>query len=238
MKAREVLDTVKEIPAEGAEWLAMAIKYAGADMIKMFLDKGVDIKMPPQVVNPVQQAADWATAYRSTPFIIQAAMRGNIDIFEAVANAGVDIWEIGHIGFSRKRKNSIIGTCLAAAAYHGHYKLLKTLLVKAQKHLGDHVNAPCKEMQDMSKTALMDDVKNKRDKKSAQTSYMPEFVDFQPIMLAVVSEKASLGGVKDLLAAQANFGMHDKINKDNILHLAARWAPSVDILEYLVCNLD
>jgi len=56
-------------------------------------------------------------------------------------------------------------------------------------------------------------------------------------MLAVVSEKANIGSVKDLLQAQANFGMHEKTNQDNLLHLSARWTPQVDILEYLVNNL-
>ena len=66
---------------------------------------------------------------------------------------------------------------------------------------------------------------------------MPEFVDFAPIMLAVVSEKANISSVKDLLSAQANFGMVDKSSQDNLLHLAARWTSGWEILEYLVSNL-
>ena len=55
----------------------MAIRFAKADMVKLLLDKGCDVKMPPQLINTAQ-AADWASTYRSTPFIIQAAMRGDI----------------------------------------------------------------------------------------------------------------------------------------------------------------
>jgi len=124
-KVAGILSQMAEVPpAEGTEWLAAAIRFAGADMVKLILEKGVPITMPPMVVNATKEAQEWAINYRNTPYIVQAAMRGNLDIFNVLVEAGANIWEVGHIGFSRKRKNSIIGTSLAAAAYHGHYKLL------------------------------------------------------------------------------------------------------------------
>jgi len=72
-------------------------------------------------------------------------MRGNIDIFKVLVDAGANIWDLGHIGFTRKRKNTIVGTALAAAAYHGHYKLLRELIKKNDASLEDHVNMQCSE---------------------------------------------------------------------------------------------
>lgn len=57
-------------------------------------------------------------------------------------------------------------------------------------------------------------------------------------MLAVVSEKSNLGVVKQLLASQANFNIREKTTGDNILHLAARYCPSLEVLEYLVRSLN
>jgi len=68
--------------------------------------------------------------------------------------------------------------------------------------------------------------------------YVAEFEGFTPLMLAIVSEKANLEIVKMLLVAQANFNIREKISGDNILHLAARWCPKLDILEYLVRSLN
>lgn len=65
----------------------------------------------------------------------------------------------------------------------------------------------------MAVSGLMDSVKGKRENtKPKERAFVPEFVDFAPIMLAVVSEKANIGSVKDLLSAQANFGMVEKTN--------------------------
>lgn len=44
--------------------------------------------------------------------------------------------------------------------------------------------------------------------------------------------------MKQLLAAQANFQQREKGTGDNILHLAARHCPSLEILEYLVRSLN
>lgn len=57
-------------------------------------------------------------------------------------------------------------------------------------------------------------------------------------MLAVVSEKSNDGVVKQLLASQANFNIREKTTGDNILHLAARYCPSLEVLEYLVRSLN
>jgi hypothetical protein len=57
-------------------------------------------------------------------------------------------------------------------------------------------------------------------------------------MLTLCSEFSSLEVVKILLAAKANFKVHDKLTGDNILHLAVRWSTKIEIIEYLVRSLS
>ena len=57
-------------------------------------------------------------------------------------------------------------------------------------------------------------------------------------MLTLCSEFSSLEVVKILLAAKANFKVHDKRTGDNILHLAVRWSTKIEIIEYLVRSLS
>ena len=56
-------------------------------------------------------------------------------------------------------------------------------------------------------------------------------------MLALCTEHASLDVVKNLLAAKADFNVHDKLTGDNVLHLAVRWSIKIEIIEYLVRSL-
>jgi ankyrin repeat protein len=57
-------------------------------------------------------------------------------------------------------------------------------------------------------------------------------------MLAVVTKNANLDVVKQLLASKATFNIRENTTGDNILHLAARWCPTLEILEYLVRSLN
>lgn len=113
---------------------------------------------------------------------------------------------------------------VGAAAYYGHPKLIKYLLTKLSISMNDEVNLPAVESQDISKFKA--------------GPYQPEFEGFTPLMLAIVSEKPSLDVVKSLLAAHANFTFIEKHTGDNIIHLAARYCSSLDILEYLVRSLN
>jgi ankyrin repeat protein len=137
---------------------------------------------------------------------------------------GSKLWDVGHVCLSRKRRNSGASNVVGAAAYYGHPTLLKFILSRLSNSLEDQVNLKSMESQDI------------RPLKTG--AYQTEFDGFTPLMLAVVSEKSNLDVVKQLLANQANFNIREKVTGDNILHLAARYCPKLEVIEYLVRSLN
>lgn len=57
-------------------------------------------------------------------------------------------------------------------------------------------------------------------------------------MLAIASEHTNLDIIKQLLAAGADYKVHEKVTGDNIIHLSARWSAKIEIIEYLVRSLN
>lgn len=57
-------------------------------------------------------------------------------------------------------------------------------------------------------------------------------------MLAIASEHTNLDIIKQLLAAGADYKVHEKVTDDNIIHLSARWSAKIEIIEYLVRSLS
>ena len=98
-------------------------------MLEFFIDKGADIRHPPETVSKVHSEKNKESEnYRKAPFIIQAASAGSIDAFKFLLQKGLQINEDGFVCFSRKRKNQVISNVIGAAAYHGHSKLVKQLM--------------------------------------------------------------------------------------------------------------
>ena len=65
------------------------------------------------------------------PLIIQAAIGGDIEIFKYLMENGFgnNLKNItGHIGLTKKQKNSLISNVIGAAAYHGKFKLLEYIM--------------------------------------------------------------------------------------------------------------
>lgn len=190
----------------------------------MILKKGARGDMPPIMVNPLVSDPEFGKDYRKTPFAMQATICGNYEIYHMLLLSGRPMWELGHICLSRRRQNAVSGNVIACAAYHGESRILKFVLTKLSNSLTDQVNMPVTEFGDIRPLYT--------------GGYVPEFEGFTPLMLAVVSEKANLEVVKQLLASQATFTNKEKQTGDNIVHLAARHCANLEILEYLVRSLN
>ena len=65
------------------------------------------------------------------PFVIQAAISGSWEMFKFFQDTA-SVNETGHIGLSKKKKNSIISNVFGAACYYGHIDLIKNLLLVYQ----------------------------------------------------------------------------------------------------------
>ena len=85
---------------------------------------------PPSKVQPMPQSPEFSQNYRKTSFLIQAANQGNLDSFQLLLQHGSDIKESGIICLSRRRKNIVVGSVMAAAAYHGNHQILKFAMTR------------------------------------------------------------------------------------------------------------
>ena len=64
------------------------------------------------------------------PYLILAAVGGDLTIFQSILNKGADPLLTGHIALSRKKKNAFNSNILGAAAYFGNHDLIKYILDK------------------------------------------------------------------------------------------------------------
>jgi len=211
-----------DLIAEGPDFMASAVRAGHPKIIDLLCKKGVKLEYPPNNVSMAGDDPLWSVNYRKTPFLLQACQMGNVDVVQHLVTLGQPLFQLGHIMLSRRKANSVISNAVACAAYHGHEKLMKFLLTKASASLSDEVNVACSELNDIHKTG----------------DYKSEFADYTPLMLAIVSDKANLEVVKQLLASQSNFNVREKSTGNNILHLAAASCPNLDIIDYLVRSLN
>ena len=185
--------------------------------------KGAQLDPLPTTLQVPQVGNAEIANYRKAPLTLIAASSGSLETLQTVISNGGNLWESGHICLSRKKKNSVIGNVIGLAAYMGHDKILNFALGKASSSINDEVNTPCLEQVDVL---------------GPNKTVKSEFDGFNPLMLAMVSEKPSLEIVKKLLAGSAHFDCRAKHNQDNILHLAARHQTTTAVLEYLVKSID
>lgn len=99
-------------------------------MVKYLIEKGCDMTSPPQQVMPLHDFPDLDKTYQQSPYIIQAACAGNLDVVKTLVKAGCSINELGHICTSKRRLNLVASNCVGAAAYHGHADIVKYFLAK------------------------------------------------------------------------------------------------------------
>jgi hypothetical protein len=114
--------------------------------VQLLLSKGVSSANPPVSVVEVPGYPAYSESYRKSPFLIQAACQGNLEIFQILLQNGRDIKDVGHICLSRRRRNSVISNVVAAASYHGHTRLLKFILQRPEAR--EFVNVACMEQID------------------------------------------------------------------------------------------
>jgi len=142
------------------------------------------------------------------PLIIIAAVGGDIDIYKFLVDRGANQTTLGHVGLSRKSKNSVISNLIGACAFYGRIELLHYLLEKGQIKL---------------------DINQKSTEKKSKTkqfSLHKEFADFTPVHLSfsneLNSEDDSIEIIKLLQRYKGDLTTLDW-NKNNILHLAVKF---------------
>jgi hypothetical protein len=142
--------------------------------------------------------------------IILAAIGGDIDIYKYLLDQGVNSSTLGHIGLSRKLKNSVISNVIGASAFYGRINLLHYILEKS---------ANSKKLEINQKTI-------EKKSKTKQFSLQKEFTDFTPLHLSfandLISEDDQIEVIKLLHRYKSELTSLDW-NRNNILHLAVKF---------------
>ena len=187
-------------------------------MVKYLIGKKVDLTKPPNFVTDVDSDPLCAENYRISPFIIQAACHGTIEIFKLLVAAGCTTNEVGHICLSKRRQNAVVSNVIGGAAYYGNIDVLNLIFNKG-KNAADMLDVKAIE------TA---------DRRADKSQFKHELNDFTPLQLAIVSNKPNLQVVKLLLSKEANYLVKVGATQDNVLHLCAKYQSNFPILKYLV----
>ncbi len=164
----------------GDEVIQACIKFKKPEMLQFFLDKGCNILHPPDSISKTfTEDQSEVDAYRKSPFIIQAAVWGDLKTFKLVEANCLDTNETGHVLLSKKRKNSVISNVIGAAAHAGNASVLKYLLTRAF-----NVNLEAIE---------------KTDPHSGKSAFQKEMIGYTPVMLAIVGGDKNADVIKLLL---------------------------------------
>jgi len=143
------------------------------------------------------------------PVAILAAIGGDIDIYKYLIDRGVNCSSVGHIGLTKKLKNSLISNVIGACALYGRINLLHFILEKTASSMKLDINH--KSVEKKSKTK--------------QYSLQKEFADFTPVHLALNdfnSEDDSIEILKFLERYKCDMSAVDW-NRNTILHLAVKF---------------
>mmetsp|Transcript_108136 Transcript_108136/g.149430 ORF Transcript_108136/g.149430 Transcript_108136/m.149430 type:complete len:136 (-) Transcript_108136:1689-2096(-) len=118
-----------DMVVDGGQLLQAAVQCGNNDLVQYYIEKGARVQNPPQsVVSAITGGK--SDAYRHSPYIIQAACNGDIDVFQTLLKNGANIFDTGHICLSRKKKNSVESNVIGAASFYGNIKILKLAMGK------------------------------------------------------------------------------------------------------------
>lgn len=170
-------------------------------MLKFYIQKGCKVDNPPDIVSKLYVDHKDKSDYRKSPFIIQAACAGFLDVFETFVHHGCSITDQGCVGLSKKRKNQVITNIVGGAALHNSTKILQYMLKK--KSLAD-INHLAFEKPDFN----------------AKGAFNQEYTGYTPLMLAVAGGGQNLEAVKILIANKADLTVKDPVG-NSVLHVAA-----------------
>lgn len=170
-------------------------------MLNFYVKKGASVESPPDTVTKLYIDHTRTSEYRKSPFIIQAACQGNVEIFESLLNHGCKVTDLGFASFSKKRKNQVITNVIGAAAMNASKNIL-TLLLKKKTSLS--IEHPANERQDFATKGV----------------FNQEYTGYTPLMLAVATGGQNLECIKILVKAKANIHAIDPVG-NNVFHIAA-----------------
>ena len=91
----------------GNELIQTAIYYKQPLILRYFLDQGASFQhAPPSTISKLYtENNNESELYRPSPWAIQAACAGNVEVFKIVLESFTNMTTSGHICLSKRRKN-------------------------------------------------------------------------------------------------------------------------------------
>ena len=190
-------------PVIKSELLHAAIYYENIATVKDILNSDFNIKLVPKTLSTLEEENkldESVKNYFETPFIIQAAMRGNYEIVQLLIEKGSALTEEGPAFQTPKRYNWAITNAFGAAVYYGHYKLVGFLI---NRYTNEEIG-------------LDKEISEKLGK--SKGTLIKEVTSYTPLTVAVMRGHNEI--IEELLKKSANIKKLD-MNKNNLLHIAA-----------------
>lgn len=208
------------------ELMHASVFYGNLEMVKHLESQGCSLTaVPKTIANQENEKPDeCAVKYRETPYLILAASKGHVylknlisfrDIVDYLLEKGMSLNTKGHIGFSPKKKNSIVSNAWGAAAYNSSLTMLESLLNKSSDEAFKELKA--------------------EEKKCGQGSLQKEVVGFTPLMLAVMAGDKNLSVVAWLIQEGGCKTNVIDWQGNSLLHIAVK-CNCPNILKFLLFN--
>ena len=242
------------LSAKAIEIFQCAVSYGNSDVAEQLIRKGVPIDAPPQRITLSNLGSD-INSYVPSPYIILASSKGHLSMVECLRNHSRKLEEIGHIGFSPRAHNSVVSNCLGAAAYNGHFNIVKWILNSKAEDKETLLHFKSEEYEMIQENATLESKEKKiKDDKDKQTTPNEvkessanhtnsknqtiqkeandkELFKFTPIMLSIAG-KGNVNVVKLLIENDIKWNTNE-VNGGSLLHLCVEY-DKPEILRMLI----
>lgn len=231
-----ILETLKD-KTDISIYLLYSIIYDNIEIVKFIIEKQSVNVLLPLTVNPIELYSDSDQSHQEhdkyslvdIPLLILSAIGGSIEIFDYILKKGGDITQVGHIGLSPKKKNSIVSNVIGAASYYKRQYMLSYLLdLKIIREANTKENGSSINYLSLNYKSIEKKIKLK------SVSFQKELTGYTPIMLCVVNSKdnnKSLQSIKALMNKVETKVVDFENN--NLLHLSVKYT-SLDIVRFLI----
>jgi hypothetical protein len=202
------------------ELVVYAIYTGDTGVIDEFVKQKVSLETPPPSItkgaNDDKDVVELIESYKEAPYVIFATIIGKIKTVECLLSHQRKLSEVGHIGYSPKKHNSILSNCLGAAAFYGHKHIVDWISASYSIDFSDMMNYKSTEKLSSSKISKLNNECN----------------GYTPLQLCIVGADNISLFIELLTCPQSQCDCKDS-KGNNLIHLCVIYN-KVKYLQYLI----